>query len=331
MSLHPRTVAACAVLALATGSLGAYSVAVMPPLNQRLHAQGVDAFNRGDYKGAIAALNRSPDTDRNPRELLTRARAHQHLNEFTDALADYEKADALTSVNKPDGRIKACRGYCLSQRGMFHEARLYFDAAIRAGFVSPELVNDLGCCYERENNLIDAPLCLTQAIRLNPDLRPAYFNRAMVDLKRAYAYDSADRPKNVLSSSAIIILSGFGPKPLQSLPALGFYDPVHFPSAGIEDIEKAIALGSQTPDAYITAAQLYAFASRLDSRLRPRMIDYLQKAVGAGARVAQYSYAFQRFESDPEYKRLLLEPPKTPVAREQLFVDPVTDFDLFVR
>src|SRR5262249_40491990 len=123
-------------------------------------------------------------------------------------------------------RSMACRGYALSRLKLHPEAIRCYQEAIKAGFNSAEVFNNLGCSHSQISELSQARTELTRAIQKNDALQAAYFNRALVHYKMAKEQENlqqnADRERD----------------------------------AGKADIDRAIAVGPASVDLYRKAALL---------------------------------------------------------------------------
>lgn len=189
---------------------------------------GKTAFQNQAYEKAIGHFNRAlvvqPD---NPYAFVLRGRALQKLGNLDLAMKDLSKASQISG----DGKIKACLGYCLNQRNDHGSAIHAYKQAIKAGFETPEVLNNLGYSYTRspEYSSESARACFDKALGQNPNLQPAYYNRALLALL------AADDPA-------------------------GINDLLR----GIADIEMAVQLGPRTGELHRYAASLYAVATEYD-------------------------------------------------------------------
>ena len=105
----------------------------------------------------------------------------------------------------------------------YHEvAALQFENAIKHGFATAVVYNNLGRSYGRIKRVHEAEAMLNEAIKLDGKLQAAYYNRAMVEYQVAYSE--------------------------RRCPDTSW-------------IEKALELGPRTADLEIDAAWIFAFAA----------------------------------------------------------------------
>jgi tetratricopeptide (TPR) repeat protein len=200
------------------------------------------------------------------RVLFARGVARYRMKEFAQALEDLTEADRMGR----DGKVKAALGICLVQpdadqaRTNHHDAIRYYREAIRAGYGTARTYNNLGYSLAARGEFKEAREAFTKAIRRDPKLQAAYYNRAVLCLRGvrgkpesptlAEAQDNRKRSQQLLR-------------------------------AALADIEKAIRLGPGTADLYRDAARLYAVAALLglsDRNLPKRGVQHLAKAVDLG-------------------------------------------------
>jgi Flp pilus assembly protein TadD len=220
--------------------------------------------------------------------LLARGRAYQQLGQLTLALSDLENADEQA----PTGLSHACRAYCLQQLGQYHDASAHYERALEAGFATPVVYNNLGCCYWLDRRLIEARTKLNRAIEIDEHLQAAYHNRALVDLDTAYA-----RGKD------------------------------YFPHTGIADIERAIDLGPTTAELYFDAARLYAVATRTKPTQIEPALQAIEHALDYGWPPQELTdNVFQGVRDDPQFRKLLANTPASqPSTRAIRAIDPHPD------
>jgi tetratricopeptide (TPR) repeat protein len=261
---RPRSVLAL-LLALA---LAAAAPAMVPPGWAPWRSdweRSQQAYDEGDYPRAVEHLTRHleahPDDARGWR---ARAAAYQQLAEpqgsaeyFGMAAADLRQADQLA----PDGRTEACLGYVLQRQRKDREALPCYEKALGAGFVTPEVLNNLGC-LQPTTQPDRAERCFSEALQLNPALQPAYHNRAMVYLRRVVQFAGASPRK--------------GPGPAAAGPRETWLE------KGIGDIEQAIRLGPVSGELYHNAAKLYAYRAAAPGPWADRAIEYLDLALRHG-------------------------------------------------
>jgi tetratricopeptide (TPR) repeat protein len=303
LARHSWAVALAACLVLATGVAGAVAWANRPTPRESAWSQGQAAYQRGDYRAAVQHFSQVLEAEPNSAEaLFARARAFQQLGEFSVALADYETADRTS----PDGRTRACAGYCKSRLGQHGGAVTYYENAIKAGFKPAEVYNDLGHSRLRQSGLknrIQAKRDLDRAISIQPRLQAAYLNRARFHLLRAL-------------------------EPVQ--PADHVLKEV---KEGVKDIEQAKKLAPPTAELFIDAANLCAVAAEQDIQWNDETLMYLEQAVAHGYSPRSLAEDAQAdgsplvgLSTHPRFQRLVRrpEPPSRPSVAV-LVVDPIKD------
>jgi Flp pilus assembly protein TadD len=263
LARHPAKAVAAVTLLLAVG-LGSIGLAAMrQPYGERQLDSGMRMYREGQYAQAVQHFSEVLRADPgNADALFARGRAYQQLGasdgeKYTLAMNDYMEADK----RNPDGRSKAALGCCLNRTKARPQAAIfYYEEAIRAGFATAEVYNDLGFSYldllpqEKEN----ARKNLDRAIELDPKMQPAYHNRAYLALSLAHGN------KKQLKSGA---------KESEAYRAL---------KAGIADADKAIELGGASAELYFHAASLCSLAILVDENWAKPAQDHLENALKEG-------------------------------------------------
>jgi tetratricopeptide (TPR) repeat protein len=180
-AFHPRVAAATIFVTVATTLTGAYGIAVQDPEYVRQLNRGIALYAQGEFDQAEKFLERAIDGgSKDGQAYFIRGRVRQHLEDADAALVDYERASKLLPQ---DGRIKACRAYCLSLRGTNDMAVPFYLEALAAGFRTPEVFNNLGFSLSASagRNLLildQAEEAFNEAVRQNPGLQPVFHNLA---------------------------------------------------------------------------------------------------------------------------------------------------------
>jgi serine/threonine protein kinase/Tfp pilus assembly protein PilF len=304
LAAHGLPLLRATALALAAGAATAGGVAVRECDGPAQLRRGQEARQHGDPVRAVLHFSQAlqADPDLYP-ALVGRGQAYLQLGQFAPALEDFARAD--TQLH--DGRICACRGYCLSRLGYHQEAIDQYERALDAGFTSPELFNDLGYSYWHLHNLDKAQAALQQASEKAPGLATPYHNLALMDLARALARSQ------------------------------------YVPEPGIEAIESAIRVSPPPASAALCrdAARLYALAARnppiLESRPGQaarrtgyigRALDYASRAVEQGwdPRDLKGDPALKILQSHPGFQTLVAKPPPDRACPPAILVlDPGAD------
>ena len=152
-------------------------------------ARGWASFESGAYQQAADHFAEAADLAPDSAEAwFGRGRAYQRLGEFIPALDSYRKVEQLA----PDGRARACMGYCSHHLHHYWAAVEYYTGAIEAGFATAEVFNNRGAAYHADGQFQKAIADYTKAADLNPYHFSAYNNRGAAfedigDLERAAA------------------------------------------------------------------------------------------------------------------------------------------------
>jgi serine/threonine protein kinase len=297
-ALHKTLLAAAAACGLAVFSVSAYWLIPSQPYSIRQLHKGLDRYQRGKYEDALQYLNQAVVAEPHSVDShFARARVFQHLGRIESALADYEKADEL--ANQQDGRIKASMAYCLSQSGNHDRAILHYQQALQLDFGTAEVFNNLGYSYLQSrpflgaNNILDEAQCwLDKAIKLNDRLGVAFYNRAILDIKRTAA------------------------------------NPQRIPEQGLADIRKAIDLGPVTAPLFVDAARICALASKSNSALMAETLDYLEKAIELGfpPKDLETDFLFHDLKTNSRFQAFLNKPPLPDAFQNPVqLVDPIVE------
>jgi serine/threonine protein kinase/Flp pilus assembly protein TadD len=296
---HARAVAAALVLGLALGTTGLLAVSSLPHPEEnaagleqgepaspseaaavRSFQQGEAAFRRGHYQRAVEHLSRALEMDpERPEVWFARGRARQQLGGEKDlglALADYEQAGRRYPAGKAQaGKAKACIAYCLNRLGKHGQARFLYEEALAAGFAPAEVCNDLGYSYLQQARFAEAGLALDRALDLDPGLRAAYHNRALLAHRRAFLLIQEGAAEKLLPPERL-------PPPQERARARL----ARCLQQGIDDVRKAIAAGPGNAELYCNAARLCTLAAQeYPQQARAWITEgqgYLAKAVKLG-------------------------------------------------
>lgn len=180
---HAQALAAATVLAAVPATYGVHAVATMPPAAVR-HAQtGEEHYREGRYEQAINAFTASLEADKEqPEVLFKRGRAYMKAGQHGEALADFWQKSLAN-----DPRARACLGYLHSHEDLTDHAAavLYYDEAIKRGFVNACVLNDMAYSCQRAGRYQEAEDFATRALDIDAGFRPAFYNRALARLKLA--------------------------------------------------------------------------------------------------------------------------------------------------
>jgi serine/threonine protein kinase/Tfp pilus assembly protein PilF len=324
---HAAAVAGVALLLLATASFGAYVIAQLPSPHDRAIAAAESHYKEGKFADAVDMYTQAIAIDRNrAATFFARARAKQQMglavadlkdrrDHYQQALIDYEQAQQLA----PDGLTLACRGYCCSLLGGENNAAAeeFYKQAIKAGFRSAEVANNLGCLL-RERGLLDtARPFFDEAVSMDPSLQAAFHNRGKIWLRKIFPQmgELDGRKKSRDTSERAVKARKKLQEEIDSLVQLG-----------ISDFAAAEKLGPPSAALEFDMALLYGMAMRLDSRWGDSCLRHLAEAfkqgIGPNDRKIVESY-LSFLKDDPRYQKLLDAPaPQVLATPVKLFVDP---------
>jgi tetratricopeptide (TPR) repeat protein len=317
---HPYRVLCSMLFTVVVGAAGAAVPLSQAPYSVREMEEGKQAYQQRQFAEALTHYTSAMNADPNLNAHFVKGRALQQLGRFTEAFYEYRAADQL----KPDPETKACMGYCMSQEGM-HEAAIGHDKqAIEGGFGTAEVYNNRAFSlvqYQPRLHLAEADECLLRAAQQDPNLQAIYFNRVMLELKKA------------------------------SL------DQNYLPLSGPASIRKAVELGPPSAELFVNSARLYGLigtreplrqsllVSTLAASASPQVslatlgacpdapwlqpgLNYLQRALQLGfdPRTLVSDPTLQVFKDDATFKALLSrDVPQASASPNLRLVDPVKD------
>ena len=200
---------------------------------------GKEYLDQERYDEAEDWFNRAIDSRRDLAEAFYgRGCTHQRRGHYRTAAEDYRQA----ALRNPAGEIFARLAYCAAMDGDRGACIQYSHDAIKAGYGSAEVYNNLGCAYRSEEQYEKSMAALDTAIGLNNRLGPAFHNRAFAEFGLAV---KEDRSPNAQARA---------------------------------DIEAAIEIGLPNVWEHLDAALIYEWAFSHE-KSEPRSADYHAKAV----------------------------------------------------
>ncbi len=253
------TAALSAILLLAVGGAAA-AMAARDSADARAYKEGRTAFFAGDFVRAEErfdqALRDCPGDQGRLKFLLARAAAALRQGEADDDFVKLNRAQAdfiAANNEKPDGPTLARIGYCSSRLRQYDAAVKQFNEAVEAGFTSAALYNDRAFSAWKNNDIEGTRKDLDAALRADPDLQAALYNRA---------FALRERESHPLNSSPI-------------------------PDAALEDMRRAVERGPSDRVMYAYAAMMYAYAAQDDAPLDGKgragpALAYIHKACECG-------------------------------------------------
>jgi tetratricopeptide (TPR) repeat protein len=268
---RPATLGAAIVaLGLVLGSIAL--VATRDPYFVREYAAGRQALAAHQLDDAVFHFDHALAAKGGDAGILfARGRAFQQRGDFDLAVRDYgAAADKL-----PSGATEACLAYCLAEMRSFSSAADRGQRAIKSGFTTPEVYNNLGYCELQLNRYVTARQNLDKAIMLNPSLGVAYYNRGLLDLRR--------------------VVSG---KP---------------PENGLKDFDRAVELSRTNGTLFFEAACMNAAAPEGLKR-HEFVVKYVRAALMAGypPSAVRAEPLLKAYQSEEWFKQLLAGVSATP-------------------
>jgi tetratricopeptide (TPR) repeat protein len=269
--LHPAIAAASVLAFTAIAGVATAAAASHEAQAARLFREGRQAYARQDYTSAVEKLGQSLELQSDPQVLLVRGRAYQRLNNLDDAVTDYERANAL--MPSPEGAAAAA--YAHNLRFEHERAASLYQQVIALGCADSVVYNNLGLSLLQMNRDAEAQPYFDLAIRHDPSLQAAYYNRAMAD------YQNHLRSK--ISQEVEISLPLFASSgPLGTLAALHVGLAETVPNNAIRDMNMAIRIGPAVAELYRWKAEMCAYASLRDTYYFEPMCQAIEMAIREG-------------------------------------------------
>lgn len=256
-----------------------------PPPTLRDYQAGMSDYTRGGYVAAAQAFDSVLVAD--PTSATARFARAQTSIHLDDIDAAIQDLNKLRKV-LTDARITACLAYCYARQQNHPNAILTGQEAIATGFATSAVYNNLGFSYFEQGRYHSAHECFDKAIELAPESSIAYHNRIRLGIQLAMR--DGVLPANIFS-----------------------------------DIETAISLDSANPRLLLDIARVYAIASKRDSTLSAKVLEYLTRAIDLGLEPSALGAdpLFNRYQNDPSFQALLRsKPKKTNSGRLNLLVIP---------
>jgi serine/threonine protein kinase/Flp pilus assembly protein TadD len=256
-------------------------------------ALGVQAWRLGNYSEARVQLDRYLHAHpQDARGWFQRGVVLLQLKEYDLAVMDLTTADRL----KADGLTKACLGYAFHQNNQQKPACYHYAQAIKAGYETAEVLNNLGFLHVQTGAHAEAQSELTQAIQRAPRLQAAYHNRGLACLRQAIPSTGA---KSGRQPDAKLLRSALG------------------------DFQQALDIGPPSAELHRDLAVAYAYLSAEDTSLAAKAIEQLAHGVLRGLdRDALRQRPFPKhLGRHPSYAALCDHVPQShPYTHAQLFI-----------
>jgi tetratricopeptide (TPR) repeat protein len=258
---HPRALTGVAAAALTALGLTLFGLAQAGPAHVRSLQAGQQAYRAGGYAEAAGHFSRVLELEGpSARVLYARGRAHYRLGKYDRAIIDLLDA----RERGKDGKTYAALATCYlpdGQRNGYQSAVNYYREALGAGFQAARVYNNLGFAQAKLGQIAEARESFTQAIRLDPRLQAAYFNRACLSF----------RCRIPSAQGFLSVQPCFGQFLPVSLPVITLADApgdwkrslALLMDETIPDLEKALELGPESGELNLHAARAYALAAQL--------------------------------------------------------------------
>jgi eukaryotic-like serine/threonine-protein kinase len=170
---HPRKLVAAAALTVVLAASGAVYEARQPSAGAQMITEAEAAAASGDFARALFCADRAvllqPEAAE-PR--IMRAQLAVQQNRFAAARGDFHEANRLN----PEGRLSAGIAYCLAREDQMGPAVFESKEALKAGFETAEVYNNLAYSQMANADSEDARRNLMLALALNPRLPAACHN-----------------------------------------------------------------------------------------------------------------------------------------------------------
>jgi serine/threonine protein kinase len=255
----------------------------------RMFNRGGEAYQRGDYEEADRcfkeAFEAAESKELKADAYFWRGRACLKLDRSLEAATCFaESLDLCWDV-----RTLACYDYACARMDHYvvKDSISRSNDAIQAGFATAELYNNLGFGLERANRLDEALNAYNQSLALQPGLRPALYNRAWIQFRRA-------RMKGQPVDDEVRI-----------------------------DIEKAVNSDTATAYMFFDAAIIYSRLGEDPGQYQTQIVEHLCRALQLGADPELVRRNFKSIGDDLDLKKALaLNVPVVPRNVADHLVDP---------
>lgn len=254
---------------LMAGAATGYHMATRAPYAVRMFNRGGKAYQRRDYGEADECFNQTIAVAESPDlladALFWRGRACMELDRMPEAMAYFRESAEL----RWDGRALACYAYTCGRRGFPKDGVAPSNGAIEAGVTTAEVYNNLGYGLRSRRQFDDALKAFNHALVIKPGLRPALYNRAWTEFRRAA---TQGRPVD---------------------------------AQAVRDIEEAV--NSNTASAYMCydAALIYSRLGEDPGQYRTQIVGHLRRALQLGVDPEHARRSFESLLDDPSIKEAI--------------------------
>jgi tetratricopeptide (TPR) repeat protein len=295
-----QSVLAACLLAVALGAAGLYALATRPPAHVRFGQRGQEAWARHDYHAAIASFTEAlREAPHQPELWFARGKAHLELASddevhFGMASADFDTADRLA----PAGLYKAYLGYSLhKQGGRIDPAILRYQQAIRFGYKSAAIYNNLAQLQLDQLEIQEAQANLDEALRLDPSMATAHFNQAV-----SYFQQALRAPQSSPQQKAFL-------------------------EKGIDHYQRGAERTRPAAHLALMCAEMCARAAAFNDALTDAALDYLEDAVNRGMnpRNLALNPGFHTLMAHPRFNAIRERPAPANGATIVQLIEPLSD------
>ena len=161
--------------ALFACGLGAW-LANRPTLAEREYGAAVDLFKKGDREAALPAVTKAIDANNDYLDAyFLRGQIRLAMGQYSVAETDFSTVGSRSD----NGLAHAASAFCLAMRKQADRAIVESQEAMRCGYHSAALANNLAYCYRLQGKWDETIRWATKAIELNDRLQPAFHTRAI--------------------------------------------------------------------------------------------------------------------------------------------------------
>jgi serine/threonine protein kinase len=265
-----------------------------------------------------------------PRQLaadqFARGRDLFRLGKMDEARSAFFEADRLA----PDGKVKAALAASYHKSPFdphadYDAARYYYEKALAAGYRTARVYNNLAYCQAMRGAPGDALATLRLALRADPKLQAAYFNRVFLSLRLDLGHQTSVRFLGVTVPVSPRITLQEVQGDLNATVRL-------LRTRILPDTRKALELGPPSGELHLCAARVFALVAYLgvDSDLADEGLYHANKAVDLGCHPRELRddpILAVGLRGVPGFQDIVnRDAPNNPAARDAVrFLDPIED------
>jgi tetratricopeptide (TPR) repeat protein len=253
-------------------------------------------------------------------------RALLRRGKIDEAREDFLEADRLA----PDGKAKAAVAACYHQSPFdrhtsYNVAKYYYEQALAAGYRTARVYNNLAYCEAMRGKPGEALAALKKALKADPSLQAAYFNRVFLSLRTDWGRETSVRLLGVTVpvSPRITLVEARGD--LAATRRL-------LRKRILPDVRQALKLGPPSGELHLCAARVFALADYLDvePHLAEKGLVHADKAIDLGCHPRELRddpILAVGLRGVPGFREILnRDPSNNRAARDAVrFLDPIED------